>query len=60
MTTRHCYPEYSSWEHLVFFLKVDDVISYQDDNNVSYKYVVTQIIQGVTDQYPKLVLKKLD
>lgn len=58
-TNRFRYPEYLHWNSLVHYLQVDDVLTYKSEGKTK-RIKIVQIVQGVTDSYPKLVYKILD
>ena len=58
-TNRFRYPEYLNWNSLIHYLQVGDVLTYKSGKETKHIKIV-QIVQGVTDSYPKLVYKLLD
>lgn len=58
-TNRYRYPEYLHWNSLIHYLQVNDVLTYKNGEETKHIKIV-QIVQGVTDSYPKLVYKLLD
>lgn len=56
---RFRYPEYLNWNSLIHYLQVDDVLTYKSGEETKHIKIV-QVVQGVTDSYPKLVYKLLD